>query len=95
MTHRELLLWLEPRLERAGATGIDGEGVRAIRDELERMRKAGALRPFASRLYTLVRERSMLDAETVVGLAGELRCELSPPREQRMLLSTIQQRNEK
>jgi hypothetical protein len=89
MTHRELLIWLKPRLENATATGLEREGVRAIRDELKRMRKAGALQPFASRLFTLVRERSTLDAETVADLAGEVRFELAPPREQTVLLAAL------
>jgi hypothetical protein len=58
------------------------------------MRKAGALRPFASRVLTLVREHTTLDAKTVAGLAGELRFELAPPREQTVLLSTTPEQDE-
>jgi hypothetical protein len=89
MTHHELLIWLKPRLDDARDAGLEGEGVDAIREKLQRMRKAGALRPFASRLLTLVRERSTLDAAMVADLADELRYELSPPREQTMLLSAL------
>jgi len=86
MTHRELLLWLGPRLRRATPTGIDGAELRDIREALERTRAAGALQPFASRLLALVRERATLDAGTVAQLAGELRFELAPPREATVVL---------
>jgi hypothetical protein len=87
MTPREFLIWLKPRLDDAVATGLQPDGVSAIREELKRMRKAGALRPFASRLLTLVSEHPTLDAATVADLAGELRYELAPPREHTMVLS--------
>jgi hypothetical protein len=95
MTNRELLIWLKPRLEAATATGLDRAGVRAIREELGRARETGALQPFASRLLTLVRQRSTLDAPTVAKLAGELRIELAPPREQTVLFSGTPERHDK
>jgi hypothetical protein len=89
MTHREFLLWLRPQLEKAATSGLSHDAVRAIRDELTRMRNAAALQPFASRLYALVRDRSTLDAKAVAGLAAEVRAELAPPREQTMVLSAV------
>jgi hypothetical protein len=90
MTHREFLLWLLPRFGGAGPMGLEPEAVHAIREELERMRKAGPLQPFASRLLTLVREQvTTLDAKTVAELAADVRCELAPPREQTVVLSAI------
>jgi hypothetical protein len=93
MTHREFLVWLRPRLEGATATGLGPLDVRAIRDELEWMRANGALRPFASWLLGLVSDCSTLDAKTVSNLAGVLRFELAPPREQTVVLAT--ERSEK
>jgi hypothetical protein len=90
MTHREFLIWLKPRLEKAAAKGLAADGVRAIRGELEQMRKAGALQPFASRLFNLVRNDPTLDAKTVAVLAGEVRLELAPPREKTVVLSASQ-----
>lgn len=87
MTHREFLIWLRPRLDGAASTGLAEDGVHAIREELERMREAGALQPFASRLFNLVREHPTLDAAAVARLAGEVRSELAPPREQTVVLS--------
>jgi hypothetical protein len=46
-----------------------------------------ALQPFASRLRSLVRGRTTLDAKTVVGLAADIRTELAPPREKTIVLS--------
>jgi hypothetical protein len=89
MTHREFLLWLSPRLESAVAEGLGRDQLRAIRDELKRMRKAGPLQPFASRLFGLVREMSVLDPATVKELAGEVRSELAPPREQTVVFSAL------
>jgi hypothetical protein len=86
MTHREFLIWLKPRLDCTPATGLARDAIHAIRDELKTMRRAGALQPFASRLYNLVREHSTLDAATVADLADEVRSELAPPREKTMVL---------
>jgi hypothetical protein len=87
MTHREFLIWLRPRLDGAATTGLSEDGVRAIREELERMREGVALQPFASRVLNLVREQPTLDAAAVKRLAGEVRSELAPPREQTVVLS--------
>lgn len=81
MTHREFLIWLQPRLEKANATGLDAEGVREVREVLARMREARALQPFASKLLNLVQAKATLDAATVAELAREARLELAPPRE--------------
>jgi hypothetical protein len=89
MTYREFLLWLKPRLDGAAVTGLGRDGVHAIRDELGTMRRAGALQPFASRLYGLVREHSTLDAVTVADLADEVRSQLAPPREKTMVMLTV------
>jgi hypothetical protein len=89
MTHREFLFWLKPRLDAAAASGLARDAVHAIRDELGTMRRAGALQPFASRLYSLVREHSTLDAATVADLADEVRSQLAPPREKTMVMLTI------
>lgn len=95
MTHREFLLWLGPQLEKAATSGLSRDAVRAIRDELTRMRGAAALQPFASRLYGLVSEHSTLDAKAVAALAAEVRAELAPPREQTMVLSAVDPEFEK
>jgi hypothetical protein len=95
MTHREFLIWLKPRLENAATTGLVQDDVRAIGDQLERMREAGTLQPFASRLLNLVREHATLDSATVSGLAGEVRLELAPPREQTIVLSALPGQYEK
>lgn len=87
MTHREFLLWLQPRLEKAAATGLDAQGLGEIREELERMRDAGALQPFASKLANLLRAQPTLDAATVAELAREVRVELVPAREKTMVFS--------
>lgn len=87
MTHREFLIWLRPRLESAASTGLTSDGVRAIRDQLEGMRRAGALQPFASRLFRLVDKVKTLDAEVVAGLAAAIRSELAPAREKTVVLS--------
>lgn len=87
MTHREFLLWLQPRLEHAAATGLNAEGLREVREVLERMRDAGALQPFASRLHNLLRAQATLDAATVAELAREVRIELVPPREKTVVFS--------
>jgi hypothetical protein len=87
MTHHEFLVWLRPRLEGATATGLGPLDVRAIRDELEWMRSAGTMQPFASWLLTLVSDCSTLDARTVSNLAGVLRFELAPPREQTVVVA--------
>jgi hypothetical protein len=87
MKHREFLTWLKPQLDRATLAGLSREAVDAIRDQLEGMSKAGALQPFASRLRSLVREHTTLDAKTVVGLAADIRTELAPPREKTVVLS--------
>lgn len=95
MTHREFLIWLKSRLENATTAGLAPEGVRTIREELKRMRKAGTLQPFASRLFSVVREHTTLDASTVASLAAELRSELAPPREQTVVLSAVPGQQEK
>jgi hypothetical protein len=87
MTHREFLIWLKPQLERGAASGLSRKGVDAIRDRLEQMNRAGTLQPFASRLRSLVRQHTTLDAKTVTGLAADIRTELAPPREKTMVLS--------
>jgi hypothetical protein len=87
MNQREFLIWLKPQLEKATATGLSREAVGKIRDELEQLGKAGALQPFASRLYSLVRGETMLDAKTVAELARDIRGEIAPPREKTMVLS--------
>lgn len=81
MTHREFLTWLQPRLEKAAATGLDAEGVREVREVLARMREAGALQPFASKLLNLTQARAAFDAAMVAELSREARAELAPPRE--------------
>jgi hypothetical protein len=87
MTHREFLTWLKPQLDRATVTGLSREAVDAVRDQLERLNRAGALQPFASRLHSLVRHHATLDAKTVAGLAADIRTELAPPREKTVVLS--------
>jgi hypothetical protein len=87
MTHRELLLWLKPQLEKATTTGLSREDLRAIRDELERARATAPLQPFASRLYTLACTHTLLDVKMVAGLAAEVRLELAPPRERTVVLT--------
>jgi hypothetical protein len=94
MTHREFLVWLQLHLQNAAGSGLDRDGVRAIRDHLERMHEAGALQPFASKLFGLVREHATLDAKTVAGLATEVRSELAPAREQ-TVVSTSPAQHEK
>lgn len=94
MTHREFLTWLRPQLEGAATTGIAPDGVRAIREELDRMSKASALQPFASRLHSLVRDRATLDGKTVAGLAADIRSELAPPREKTMVASGLPEKPE-
>ena len=87
MTHREFLLWLSPRLEGGVAAGLGRDELRAIGDELKRMREAGPLQPFASRLLLLVHDASVLDPATVADLARDARSELEPPRERTVVLS--------
>lgn len=89
MTHREFLLWLSPRLEGGVVTGLGPDQLRAIRDELQQMRKASPLQPFASRILLLVRDTSVLDPATVADLAREARSELAPPRGQTVVLSAL------
>jgi len=89
MTHREFLIWLQSELDRAAGTGLARDGVRAIRDRLKRMRKDGALQPFAAKLFNLVRDRPALDAKTIASLATEIRSELSPPREKTIVATTV------
>jgi hypothetical protein len=86
VTHREFLMWLEPRL-RTGHAGLDCDDIRAVRDALEQVRARGPLQPYASRLLSLVRDRPTLDGAAVARLAAELRQELAPPRERTMILS--------
>ena len=81
MTHRDVLLWLRPQLEKASTTGLSREDLHAIRAELERARKTSPLQPFASKVYKLVCTNTMLDLETVADLAAEVRVELAPSRE--------------
>jgi hypothetical protein len=95
MTHREFLIWLKPVLEGAATTGLGSKSVRALRDQLERMQKAGTLQPFASKLLSLVRGKSKLDAATVGSLAAQVRSELAPPREQTVVLSAVSEEDEK
>jgi hypothetical protein len=87
MNQREFLTRLKPQLDKAAATGLSREAVNAIREELQRLSKAGALQPFASRLYSLVRGQKTLDAKTVAGLAADIRTELAPPREKTIVFS--------
>jgi hypothetical protein len=87
MTHRELLLWLKPQLEKASSTGLSREDLRAIRDQLEKVRETSPLQPFASRLYGLVCSSTLLDVQSVAKLAAEVRVELAPQRERTMVLS--------
>jgi len=87
MTHRELLVWLRPRLENASRKGLTTEDVRAICDELVAMRRVGPLQPFASRLLRLLESGAALDGATVEGLASEVRSELAPPRERTVVAS--------
>jgi hypothetical protein len=94
MTHREFLIWLQPRLDRASTTGLGREGVGEIRKELAKMRKSGALQPFASRLESLLSKQSTLDAKTVAGLVNEVRSELAPPREKTVVLSSLSDRDD-
>ena len=86
MTYRRFLWWLSSRLESAAVTGLGREHVRAIRDELDRMREEGPLQPFASRLELLLRDKSVLDAATVVDLDREVRAELASPREKTVVV---------
>jgi hypothetical protein len=86
MTHREFLVWLQPRLERA-ATGLESEGVSEVLQELDKMREGGALQPFASRLHNLLRQQSTLDAKAVASLVNEIRAELVPARERTVVLT--------
>ncbi len=88
MNHREFLIWLKPQLEKATTTGLSRQAVDAIRAELERMREAGTLQPFASRLLSLVRAHTTLDAKTVATVGADLRRELAPPREKTMIFSS-------
>ena len=87
MTHREFLVWLKPQLEKAVATGLSADTVRAIVGELEYMRGVGALQPFASRLESLLRGHATPDEGAVKAILTELRSELAPPREQTVVLS--------
>jgi len=89
MTHREFLIWLQPHLEKGASRGLARDGVRAIRDQLERMRKDSALQPFASKLFSLVRKNATLDAKTIASLAAEVRSELAPAREQTVVASVV------
>jgi hypothetical protein len=89
MTHREFLSWLRPRLEDAARTGLAPDGVRAIRDQLEAMRGAGPLQPFASRLLRLATSTAVLDGEIVAGLAAQLHAELAPARERTVVASAL------
>lgn len=95
MTHREFLLWLQPELQKASAEGLERDRVRSIRRELERLRQVSPLQPFASRLFSLVCERTTLDAKTVASLVGEVRSELAPPREQTVVMSANPHQHEK
>jgi hypothetical protein len=85
--HREFLLWLSPRLEAGATTGLGRDQLGAIREELTDMRNAGPLQPFASRLWLLVKDTSVLEPAAVAELAREARAELAPPREQTVVLS--------
>jgi hypothetical protein len=89
MTHHEFLVWLQPRLERASATGLGSEGVREVLQELTQMNQAGALQPFASRLHNLLRQKPTLDASTVASLVSEVRSELVPAREKTVVLTAF------
>jgi hypothetical protein len=95
MTHREFLLWLQPELQKAGAKGLGRDRVRAIRRELERLRQVSPLQPFASRLFSLVCERTTLDGKTVASLVAEVGAELAPLREQTVVMSTNPRQHEK
>jgi hypothetical protein len=86
MTHLEFLTWLQPRLERASATGLGREGVSEVLRELDKMRAAGALQPFASKLHNLLRKQATLDPKTVADLVSEVRTELIPARERTVVL---------
>jgi hypothetical protein len=86
MKHHEFLIWLRPQVEQAAATGLSSHAVDAIREQLERMRKAGVLQPFASKLLGLVHAHATLDAKTVAGIAADVRAELAPPREETVVL---------
>jgi hypothetical protein len=87
MTNLEFLVWLRPRLHNGTPVGIEREGVRDIREQLEQMRNVRPLQPFSSRLLAVVRARETLDAATVARLAEELRFELAPPREATVVFS--------
>lgn len=87
MTHRDFLVWLQPRLEKGATTGLNAEAVHEIRDLLARMQEAGTLQPFASKMHNLVRGHATLDAKTVAELAREVRSELAPPRERTVVFS--------
>ncbi|HEX8791260.1 MAG TPA: hypothetical protein VF765_09960 [Polyangiaceae bacterium] len=87
MTHRDFLIWLQPRLEKAATTGLNAEALHEIRDLLTRMQDAGTLQPFASKMHNLVRGHATLDAKTVGDLAREVRSELAPPRERTVVFS--------
>jgi hypothetical protein len=87
MTYREFLLWLQPELQKAATKGLGRDGVRAIRRELEQLRNVSILQPFASRLLSLVCERTAIDAKTAAGLVADVRSELAPPREQTVVMS--------
>lgn len=94
MTHREFLVWLQPRLESATATGLDADGAREVRDVLSCMRDAGTLQPFASKLLHLVDTRGTLDSSTVAELAREARLELAPPRERTVVFGVTPESKE-
>jgi hypothetical protein len=87
MTHRDFLTWLKRQLDRATATGLSREAVETIRDQLDRLSAARALQPLASRLRSLLRGHTTLDAKMVAGLAADVRAELAPPREKTFVLS--------
>jgi hypothetical protein len=94
MTHRELLLWLKPQLERAATTGLSREDLRAIRAQLEKVRETSPLQPFASKLHGLVSSHTLLDVQTVAALAAEVRVELAPPRERTIVWSATDEDEE-
>jgi hypothetical protein len=94
MTHREFLVWLQPRLEAATATGLDADGVLEVREALSRMRDAGTLQPFASKLLHLMDTRGTFDASTAAELAREARLELAPPRERTAVFGVTPGRKE-
>lgn len=87
MTYREFLIWLKPRLEGAVTTGLSPDGVLAVRQQLEQMREAGALQPFASKLLNLVGASSALDAGIVAELVDGVRTELAPRREKTIVFA--------